>query len=181
MSFAVPSWGCAWVCLASLSSGLLRPRCALLICWAVGGGGSSGGSGRHPIVCWRRWRAGRLWQRRGVWRRRRGGRADAEPRTARNASAGACLHAAWAGGGGRRKARWQHDGLISLGSKPRGRRSTRVFSMWRVPECDDEQLHFLWSAVLNRTANQDQCVARDLHELWGLRPYTRMFVARTSH
>ena len=25
------------------------------------------------------------------------------------------------------------------------------------------------------------CVARDLHELWGRSPYTRMFVARTSH
>ena len=25
------------------------------------------------------------------------------------------------------------------------------------------------------------CVARDLYELWGRSPYTRMFVARTSH
>ena len=25
------------------------------------------------------------------------------------------------------------------------------------------------------------CVARDLYELWGRNPYTRMFVARTSH
>jgi hypothetical protein len=25
------------------------------------------------------------------------------------------------------------------------------------------------------------CVARDLYELWGRGPYTRMFVARTSH
>ena len=25
------------------------------------------------------------------------------------------------------------------------------------------------------------CVARDLYELWGQSPYTRMFVARTSH
>ena len=25
------------------------------------------------------------------------------------------------------------------------------------------------------------CVARDLYKLWGLSPYTRMFVARTSH
>jgi hypothetical protein len=25
------------------------------------------------------------------------------------------------------------------------------------------------------------CVARDLYELWGRSPYTRMFVARTLH
>ena len=25
------------------------------------------------------------------------------------------------------------------------------------------------------------CIARDLYELWGRSPYTRMFVARTSH
>jgi hypothetical protein len=25
------------------------------------------------------------------------------------------------------------------------------------------------------------CVARDLYELWGRSPYTRMFMARTSH
>ena len=25
------------------------------------------------------------------------------------------------------------------------------------------------------------CAARDLYELWGRSPYTRMFVARTSH
>jgi hypothetical protein len=25
------------------------------------------------------------------------------------------------------------------------------------------------------------CVARNLYELWGRSPYTRMFVARTSH
>jgi hypothetical protein len=25
------------------------------------------------------------------------------------------------------------------------------------------------------------CVARDLYELWGQSPYTRMFVARTAH
>jgi hypothetical protein len=25
------------------------------------------------------------------------------------------------------------------------------------------------------------CVARDLYELWGRSPYTRMFLARTSH
>jgi hypothetical protein len=25
------------------------------------------------------------------------------------------------------------------------------------------------------------CVARDLYKLWGRSPYTRMFVARTSH
>jgi len=25
------------------------------------------------------------------------------------------------------------------------------------------------------------CVARDLYQLWGWDPYTRMFVARTSH
>ena len=29
--------------------------------------------------------------------------------------------------------------------------------------------------------DSEMCVARDLYELWGRSPYTRMFVARTSH
>ena len=29
--------------------------------------------------------------------------------------------------------------------------------------------------------DSEMCVARNLYELWGPSPYTRMFVARTSH
>jgi hypothetical protein len=86
---------------------------------------------------------------------------------------------------------WFHDiksSQVKLMLSPKQRENKSVSGHAKMPPASHQvsaaSLKLLIQQIhphVRVELDSGMCVARDLYELWGRSPYTRMFVARTSH